>query len=118
LVSAVVLHFHNFLSFFPHFLDGADKVVPVNKETCITVDASEAGNGKVTCRIRSPTGSDIDIDIIDRGDGTFTISFTPQFPGDYTIEIKFGGNLVPQGEYTITVGAFFFIHFILFFFEH
>ncbi|XP_076469743.1 LOW QUALITY PROTEIN: filamin-A-like [Babylonia areolata] len=81
--------------------EGADKMVPVNKETVITVDAAEAGNGKVTCRIRQPNGSEIDIDIIDKGDGTFSISFTPQFPGDYTIEIKFGGNLVPEGDYTI-----------------
>ena len=78
-------------------------MVPVNKETFITVDAVEAGSGKVTCRIRSPNGADIDIDIIDKGDGTFTISFTPQFPGDYTIEIKFGGNLVPEGFYTVQV---------------
>ena len=85
--------------------DGADKMVPVNKETVITVDAAEAGNGKVTCRIRSPSGSDIDIDIIDKGDGTFTIAFTPQFPGDYTIEIKFGGNVVPDGQYAIQVGS-------------
>ena len=85
--------------------DGADKVIPVNKETVITVDASDAGNGKVTCRIRSPSGSDIDIDIVDSGDGTFAISFTPQFPGDYTIEIKFGGNLVPKGDYVAEVGG-------------
>ncbi|CAL1528168.1 unnamed protein product [Lymnaea stagnalis] len=81
--------------------DGNDKTVPVGKETIITVDASQAGVGKVTCRIRSPTGSDIDIDIIDQGDGTFSISFTPQFPGPYTIEIKFGGELVPNGSYTV-----------------
>lgn len=79
--------------------------MPVNKETVITVDASQAGTGQVTCRIRSPSGSDIDIDIIDKGDGTFSISFTPQFPGTYTINIKFGGNLVPNGDYTIEVSS-------------
>ncbi|CAG5133090.1 unnamed protein product, partial [Candidula unifasciata] len=77
--------------------DGDDRTIPVGKETIITVDAAQAGVGKVTCRIRSPSGSDIDIDIIDQGDGTFSISFTPQFPGPYTIEIKFGGELVPNG---------------------
>ncbi|XP_059165585.1 filamin-A-like isoform X3 [Physella acuta] len=81
--------------------DGNDRTVPVGKETVITVDASQAGVGKVTCRIRSPSGSDIDIDIIDQGDGTFSISFTPQFAGPYTIEIKFGGELVPNGSYTV-----------------
>uniref|UniRef100_A0A0B7BJW7 Calponin-homology (CH) domain-containing protein n=1 Tax=Arion vulgaris TaxID=1028688 RepID=A0A0B7BJW7_9EUPU len=81
--------------------DGRDRTIPVGKETIITVDAAQAGVGKVTCRIRSPSGSDIDIDIIDQGDGTFSISFTPQFPGPYTIEIKFGGELVPNGSYTV-----------------
>ncbi|XP_071084082.1 filamin-A-like isoform X4 [Haliotis cracherodii] len=81
--------------------EGAEKCVPVNKETVITVDAAQAGTGKVTCRIRSPSGSDIDIDIIDNSDGTFSICFTPQFAGDYTISIKFGGQEIPQGDYTI-----------------
>ncbi|XP_048239132.1 filamin-A-like isoform X3 [Haliotis rufescens] len=85
--------------------EGAEKCVPVNKETVITVDAAQAGTGKVTCRIRSPSGSDIDIDIIDNSDGTFSICFTPQFAGDYTISIKFGGQEIPQGDYTIQVGT-------------
>ncbi|XP_041349933.1 filamin-A-like isoform X2 [Gigantopelta aegis] len=84
--------------------DGAEKTVPVNKETFIRIDAQTAGMGKITCRIRSPNGTDIDIDILDQGDGTFTISFIPQFPGEYTIEIKFGGNAIPEGQYTIQVG--------------
>ncbi|RUS81267.1 hypothetical protein EGW08_010971 [Elysia chlorotica] len=80
-------------------IDGNDGMVPVGKETVITVDAAQAGVGKVTCRIRSPTGADIDIDIIDQGDGTFSIAFTPQFTGPYTIEIKFGGEMIPDGNY-------------------
>ena len=67
-------------------------MVPLNKETVISVDATMAGTGKVTCRICSPNGTEIDIDIIER-DGTFSIQFTPNFPGDYTICIKFGGHL-------------------------
>ncbi|KAL8615195.1 hypothetical protein ACOMHN_029211 [Nucella lapillus] len=85
--------------------EGANKLVPVNKETVITVDAAEAGNGKVTCRIRQADGSEIDIDIIENVDGTFSICFTPQYPGDYTIEIKFGGNPIPDGQYTIQAVA-------------
>ena len=77
--------------------------MPVGKETVITVDAAQAGVGKVTCRIRSPNGADIDIDIIDRGDGTFSIAFTPQMSGPYTIEIKFGGELIPDGNYVTQV---------------
>ncbi|XP_071141394.1 filamin-A-like isoform X27 [Mytilus edulis] len=80
------------------------KTVQVNKETVICVDASQAGEGKVTCRIRSPQGSDIDIDIVENADGTFSLLFTPQIEGAYTISIKFGGQTVPGGEYDIQVG--------------
>ncbi|XP_069142475.1 filamin-A-like isoform X2 [Argopecten irradians] len=82
--------------------EGLDnKFVPINKETVITVDASQAGDGKVTCRIRSPSGNDIDIDIVENPDGTFSLLFTPQLAGAYTINIKFGGQTVPGGEYDI-----------------
>ncbi|OWF45693.1 Filamin-A [Mizuhopecten yessoensis] len=84
--------------------EGLDnKFVPINKETVITVDASQAGDGKVTCRIRSPSGNDIDIDIVENPDGTFSLLFTPQVAGAYTINIKFGGQTVPGGEYDIQV---------------
>ncbi|XP_052680465.1 filamin-C-like isoform X8 [Crassostrea angulata] len=84
--------------------DGLENTtVPVNKETVICVDASQAGDGKVTCRIRSPSGNDIDIDIVENPDGTFSILFTPQMMGAYTINIKFGGQSVPGGEYDVQV---------------
>lgn len=67
------------------------------------MDASQAGDGKVTCRIRSPSGNDIDIDIVENPDGTFSILFTPQMMGAYTINIKFGGQSVPGGEYDVQV---------------
>jgi filamin len=43
--------------------------------------------------IRSSQGSDIDIDIVENADGTFSLLFTPQIEGAYTISIKFGGQL-------------------------
>ena len=78
-------------------------MVQVNKETVITVDASMAGDGKVTCRIRSKTGSELDIDIIENVDGTFSIVFTPSVEGDYSINIQFGGQPVPEGDYVVQV---------------
>lgn len=86
-----------------YFVEGLQQTIPVEKETVITVDASRAGTGKVTCRIRSPTGAEIDIDIIENADGTFSIQFTPANPGDYCICIKFGGQCIPHGEYVIQV---------------
>lgn len=82
---------------------GMERTVMVKKETVITVDASQAGTGKVTCRIHDSNGHDIDIDIIENPDNTFSIQFTPQFPGTYSISIQFGGQSIPEGEYTIEV---------------
>jgi filamin len=49
----------------------------------------------------------IDIDIVENADGTFSLLFTPQIEGAYTISIKFGGQTVPGGEYDIQVGSLF-----------
>ena len=37
--------------------DYRDQVLSVGQEYCISVDAKQAGNGNVTCRIRSTSGS-------------------------------------------------------------
>jgi len=47
--------------------------------------------------------SDVDIDIEDNGDGTFSIYYTVKDAGEYTLNIKFGGQSVPEGFYTFTV---------------
>ncbi|XP_075219680.1 filamin A protein cher isoform X2 [Lycorma delicatula] len=85
--------------------EGIQKTVVSGEEYCITVNAKNAGRGNVTCRIRSTSGSssDLDIDIEDNGDDTFSIYYTLKEPGDYTLNIKFGGQPVPEGFYTFTV---------------
>merc|ERR1719462_321330 len=59
------------------------------------------GKGAVTCRIRSASGSDLDIDIMDNRDGTFNIFYTPRAVGTYDIKIKFGGQEIPGGSFTV-----------------
>lgn len=49
--------------------------------------------------------SDLDIDIEDNGDGTFTVYYTVKDAGDYTLSVKFGGQPVPGGFYTFTVST-------------
>ena len=67
------------------------------------MDTKEAGQGNVTCHIRSANGNDLDIDIEDNNDGTFNIFYTPHNPGNYTIKIKFGGQDVPNGDAVVMV---------------
>jgi hypothetical protein len=49
--------------------------------------------------------SDLDIDIEDNGDDTFSIYYTVKDAGDYTLNVKFGGQPVPNGFYTFTVST-------------
>ncbi|XP_034239661.1 filamin-A isoform X3 [Thrips palmi] len=82
--------------------EGIQQNLASGEEYCITVNAKNAGLGAVTCRIRSTSGSDLDIDIEDNGDGTFSVYYTVKDAGDYTLSVKFGGQPVPGGFYTFT----------------
>ena len=107
--------------------EGIQQELSIGEEYCISVNAQNAGNGAVTCRIRSTSGrsvffptvqnestcfnvllfSDMDIDIEDNGDGTFSIYYTVKDAGEYTLSIKFGGQPVPEGVYNFTVSHHF-----------
>lgn len=82
------------------FIDAVRATIPVGEECVINLDTSEAGQGRITCRIGSNAESDVDIDIVDNGDGTVSIIYTPRKPGAYTLEIKFGGKTIPNGTFT------------------
>lgn len=86
------------------FQAGIQTAVPVGQECVITVDSTEAGYGNVTCRIQSSTGGDVDIDIVPNPDGTHSLVYTPRAPGVYQINIKFGGQPVPNGDAVQEVG--------------
>lgn len=46
--------------------------------------------------------SDVDIDIIEK-DGFFDIYYVLNDPGDYDLDIKFGGKNIPDGTYSVKV---------------
>ena len=82
---------------------GLSPVIQIGEAYTITVDTRDAGQGNVTCHIRSANGNDLDIDIEDNNDGTFNVFYTPHNPGCYTIKIKFGGQDVPNGDVVVMV---------------
>ncbi|GIY01877.1 filamin-A [Caerostris darwini] len=82
--------------------EGIEDKVSIGEEYCITVKADEAGMGAVTCHITSSnTQGDVDIQVEDNGDGTFSIFYSVKETGNYTINVKFGGNPVPGGSFTM-----------------
>ncbi|KAH0617219.1 hypothetical protein JD844_029068 [Phrynosoma platyrhinos] len=65
--------------------------IQIGEETVITVDAKAAGKGKVTCKVSTPDGAELDVDVVENHDGTFDIYYTAPEPGKYIITIRFGG---------------------------
>ncbi|TGZ55160.1 hypothetical protein CRM22_010478 [Opisthorchis felineus] len=78
---------------------GNDGRVPVGQECVITVNTLQAGLGQVTCRIVTPSGATADVEIQEAPNGRVNVYYTPPIRGDYLVEVRFGGDLVPNGRF-------------------
>lgn len=74
-----------------------------SEDTVITVDAKAAGKGKVTCKVLTPQGVELDMDVVENRDGTFDIYYTAPEPGKYVITIRFGGQNIPKSPFHVVV---------------
>uniref|UniRef100_A0A8C4RYN7 Filamin C n=1 Tax=Erpetoichthys calabaricus TaxID=27687 RepID=A0A8C4RYN7_ERPCA len=84
---------------------GLGPTIQIGEETVITVDAKAAGKGKVTCKVSTPDGAELDVDVVENADGTFDIYYTAPEPGKYVITIRFGGEHIPNSPFHVVVGA-------------
>ncbi|XP_078275764.1 filamin-C isoform X2 [Rhinoraja longicauda] len=80
---------------------GLGPTIQIGEETVITVDAKAAGKGKVTCKVSTPDGAELDVDVVENQDGTFDIYYTAPEPGKYIITIRFGGELIPNSPFHV-----------------
>ncbi|XP_061523356.1 filamin-C isoform X3 [Phycodurus eques] len=80
---------------------GVGPTIQIGEETVITVDAKAAGKGKVTCKVSTPDGAELDVDVVENADGTFDIYYTAPEPGKYVITIRFGGEHIPNSPFHI-----------------
>ncbi|XP_028841248.1 filamin-C-like isoform X1 [Denticeps clupeoides] len=85
-----------------HRVAGLGPKIQTAEETNITVDAKAAGKGKVTCTVLTPTGIELDMDVVENPDGTFDIYYTAPEPGKYVITIRFGGQHIPNSPFHVT----------------
>ncbi|XP_037819333.1 filamin-A isoform X4 [Lucilia sericata] len=85
-------------------VEEAPKIQPSGSKSHLTVDAREAGDGAVTCKITTKQGMEVldlvDIDVIEK-DGFFDIFYALNDPGDYDVNVKFGGKDIPNGSFSI-----------------
>ncbi|XP_068163366.1 filamin-C-like isoform X6 [Antennarius striatus] len=80
---------------------GVGPTIQIGEETVITVDAKAAGKGKVTCKVSTPDGAELDVDVVENADGTFDIYYTAPEPGQYVITIRFGGDNIPNSPFHV-----------------
>ncbi|XP_028249805.1 filamin-C-like isoform X4 [Parambassis ranga] len=80
---------------------GIGPTIQIGEETVITVDAKAAGKGKVTCKVSTPDGAELDVDVVENADGTFDIYYTAPEPGKYVITIRFGGENIPNSPFHV-----------------
>ncbi|CAL9682624.1 unnamed protein product [Knipowitschia caucasica] len=80
---------------------GVSPTIQIGEETVITVDAKAAGKGKVTCKVSTPDGAELDVDVVENADGTFDIYYTAPEPGKYVITIRFGGEHIPNSPFHV-----------------
>ncbi|XP_036374347.1 filamin-A-like isoform X7 [Megalops cyprinoides] len=80
---------------------GLGPTIQIGEETVITVDAKAAGKGKVTCKVSTPDGAELDVDVVENSDGTFDIYYTAPKPGKYVITIRFGGEHIPNSPFHV-----------------
>ncbi|XP_056101655.1 filamin-C isoform X1 [Rhinichthys klamathensis goyatoka] len=106
--------------FMAHILPAANDVFPekvkafgpgleptgiiVNKSTQFTVDAREAGKGSLKIYAQDAEGCVIDIQITDKGDGTFVCMYVPTKPVKHTIILTWGEVNVPKSPFRVLVG--------------
>ncbi|XP_065817657.1 filamin-A isoform X2 [Labrus bergylta] len=67
------------------------------------VDCTNAGPADLTIEIISDSGTEAEVHIQDNGDGTYTITYIPLYPGSYTLTIRYGGQDVPNFPARLTV---------------
>ncbi|KAG7256275.1 hypothetical protein CRUP_015168 [Coryphaenoides rupestris] len=80
---------------------GLGPTIQIGEQTVITVDAKAAGQGKVTCKVSTPDGAELDVDVVENVDGTFDIYYTAPEPGKYVITIRFGGEHIPKSPFHV-----------------
>ncbi|XP_051548052.1 filamin-C [Myxocyprinus asiaticus] len=106
--------------FMAHILPAANDVIPkkvkafgpglepsgviVNKPTQFFIDVREAGRGSLKIYAQDADGCVIDIQITDKGDGTFVCLYVPTKPVKHTIIITWGEVNVPNSPFRVLVG--------------
>ncbi|KAL8212536.1 UNVERIFIED_CONTAM: hypothetical protein K2H54_050177 [Gekko kuhli] len=68
----------------------------VGEAGLLNVDCSEAGPGKLDMEAVPDSGSKADVEVQDNKDGTYAVTYVPRSAGMHTLQMKYGGEPVPN----------------------
>lgn len=85
------------------FGPGLEKGVKSNIPTHFNVDCREAGPGKLDVKLLNPEGRELPISLTDNEDGTYVVDYMPPQPGNYMVNLNYGGLKVPQCPIKVNV---------------
>ncbi|XP_077181564.1 filamin-B isoform X3 [Paroedura picta] len=68
-----------------------------------TVDTSKAGVAPLEVMVTGPRGLAEPVNIIDNGDGTHTVAYTPTQEGPHTISVKYADEEIPRSPFKVKV---------------
>ncbi|CDH93091.1 Calponin-homology (CH) domain-containing protein [Caenorhabditis elegans] len=83
------------------FGPGVDGPVYSKEPTRFTIDATQAGPGAVEVALRDDQGENVDLDVLDNQDGSFTVKYTAQRPGAYQLNVVFAGEEISPIEINV-----------------
>ncbi|XP_018396446.1 PREDICTED: filamin-A isoform X4 [Cyphomyrmex costatus] len=85
------------------FGPGLQKGVKSNVPTHFNVDCREAGPGELDVKILNPEGRELPISLTNNENGTYVVDYMPPQPGNYTVNLNYGGLKVPQCPIKVNV---------------
>uniref|UniRef100_A0A8C0IRR1 Filamin B n=1 Tax=Chelonoidis abingdonii TaxID=106734 RepID=A0A8C0IRR1_CHEAB len=68
-----------------------------------TVDTSKAGIAPLEVMVAGPRGMVEPVNVVDNGDGTHTVTYTPMQEGPYAISVKYGDEEIPCSPFKVKV---------------
>ncbi|MED6241044.1 hypothetical protein ATANTOWER_018906, partial [Ataeniobius toweri] len=77
--------------------------VRANIPQSFTVDCRKAGEAPLAVAVTGPKGLAEPVEVIDNGDGTHTVSYTPSVEGPYSVSIKYADEDVPRSPFKFRV---------------
>ena len=71
----------------------------------IIVDCSQSGIAPVTAKVQTPSGETKEVDLKpkSKGSSVFIGSYNPTEPGNYTMDVTFDGEPVPDSPYKVNI---------------